>query len=331
MFEFGALWLFLLLPLPLLVRRLLPAYRSQEAAIQAPMLGRLAAATGQEPAEGAVLRRATRWQRILGPLVWLLLVVAVARPVWVEPPIVHTQSARDLMLCVDLSGSMESEDFLTPTGERQSRLDAVKQVLDGFIERREADRIGLIVFGSAPYLQAPFTQDHRVARYLLGETRVRMAGPQTMLGDAIGFAITRFEDSQATERVLILLTDGNDTGSRMPPSKAAQIAADHGITIHTISVGDPAAVGETALDVEALQVIADTTGGRYFHADDGASLEAIYRSLDELAPSTFETLSYRPKVALFMWPLGLIVLLGLLYHTVLAVLTWRAQRRPLRA
>jgi len=295
------------------------------------MLERLAAATGQEPTEGAVLRRATRWQAVLGPLVWVLLVVAAARPVWVEPPIIRTLSARDLMLGVDLSGSMESDDFQAPSGEHRSRLDAVKQVLDGFIERREADRIGLIVFGSAPYLQAPFTQDHRVARYLLGEARVRMAGPQTMLGDAIGFAITRFQDSQASERVLILLTDGNDTGSRMPPPKAAQIAADHGITIHTVSVGDPAAVGETALDVEALQEIAEATGGRYFHAEDGASLTAIYHTLDELEPSTFETLSYRPKVALFMWPLGLVVLLGLLYHAVLAVLSWRSQRRQRRA
>jgi Ca-activated chloride channel family protein len=152
-----------------------------------------------------------------------------------------------------------------------------------------------------------------------------------MLGDAIGFAITRFEDSEASQRVLILLTDGNDTGSKMPPRKAAGIAARHEITIHTVSVGDPEAAGETKLDVEVLRDIASSTNGSYFHADDRAALDDVYRELDALEASTFETESYRPKTPLFPWPLGLAVFLLALYHGILAVLAARAGRRTLDA
>ena len=152
-----------------------------------------------------------------------------------------------------------------------------------------SDRIGLIVFGNAPYIQAPFSQDHDIVRYLLDQTEVRMAGPQTMLGDAIGFAITRFEDSDAEtpgsrDRVLILLTDGNDTGSKMPPDKAAHIAKGHDLTIHTIAVGDPTTVGEEKLDEDTLREIASETGGQFFRANDRTELEGIYRELDAIAP-----------------------------------------------
>jgi Ca-activated chloride channel family protein len=207
----------------------------------------------------------------------------------------------------------------------------VKGVVGDFIERRESDRIGLIVFGNAPYIQAPFSQDHDIVRYLLDQTEVRMAGPQTMLGDAIGFAITRFEDTdtqaqRSKDRVLILLTDGNDTGSKMPPDKAANIAKGHDITIHTIAVGDPTTLGEDKLDEEALKEIADETGGRFFHANDRAELEGIYRTLDEIAPAEIQTLSYRPKTPLFQWPLGAGVLLLLTYFSTVLLLAMRRDR-----
>jgi Ca-activated chloride channel family protein len=158
-----------------------------------------------------------------------------------------------------------------------------------------------------------------------------MAGPQTMLGDAIGFAITRFEQSQASTRVLILLTDGNDTGSRMPPKKAAEIASQHDITIYPVSVGDPTTAGEAALDVDSLKEIAEATGGAYLHADDRAGLEDTYRQLDTLEPSTFETESYRPKTPLYRWPLAVAILLLFLYHASLALLAHRAERRAAHA
>ena len=151
---------------------------------------------------------------------------------------------RDLLLAVDLSGSMETKDFKNAAGQTVDRLSAVKEVLNDFLTKREGDRVGLIFFGSAPFVQAPFTEDLKVCRQLLDEAQVKMAGPQTAFGDALGLAITVFDRSTVPERVLIALTDGNDTASKVPPAKAAEIAKDKGIVIHTVSVGDPKAAGE---------------------------------------------------------------------------------------
>ena len=241
-------------------------------------------------------------------------VVAIARPQYLEPPVSRVVPTRDLMLLVDLSGSMETEDFTNANGDTVDRLSAVKEVLDGFLTRREGDRVGLIVFGNAAFTQVPFTQDLAASRILLEETRVRMAGPRTAFGDAIGLAITLFEQSEVEERVIIALTDGNDTGSRVPPSEAAKIARDNGITIHVIGVGDPAAVGEEKLDEGVLRGVASTTGGRYFHAADRDQLQEIYTELDRIDTREVETATYRPRIDLFHWPLAGFLALGFLYH-----------------
>jgi Ca-activated chloride channel family protein len=247
-------------------------------------------------------------------LLWALLVVAIARPQYLEPPVSRTLPTRDLMLLVDLSGSMETADFNNAAGETVDRLTAVKEVLDEFLTRREGDRVGLIVFGNAAFTQVPFTQDLEAARILLEETRVRMAGPRTAFGDAIGLAITLFEESEVEDRVVIALTDGNDTGSRVPPAEAARIAEDRGISIHVIGVGDPAAVGEEKLDEEALRTVAATTGGRYFHATDRDALQEIYAELDRIGTREVETATYRPRRDLFHWPLAVFLVLSLLVH-----------------
>jgi Ca-activated chloride channel family protein len=273
-----------------------------------------------------VLRRSLV-QKLLAPVVWIAIVTALARPQWVEEPITKIQSARDLMVAVDLSGSMEAEDFSDAQGNRMTRLDAVKRVLDDFIARRKGDRLGLIFFGNAAFLQVPFTQDYETVRLLLDEAQVRMAGPQTMLGDAIGLAIKVFEESDVENRVLILLTDGNDTGSKVPPVKAAEIAKQREITIYTIAIGDPETVGEEKLDIETLQKIAELTGGSYFHANNRDELAQIYQQLDQLEPQQFESLSYRPKRPLFQWPLGLFLVLMIGYHSLNAVNSLRKQRK----
>ena len=314
MFQLAHPWLLLLLGLPLLAWRFLPAYRERQKAIRGPFLEQIAAATGKTAERGAVVMKRSGLQRFVAPLVYVLLVVAATKPELVEDPIVKTVSARDLMLAVDLSGSMEAEDFTDAEGGKLTRLDATKLVLEDFIAKREHDRMGLIVFGNAAYLQAPFTQDHETLRILLDQTRVRMAGPQTMLGDAIGFAISRFDESESTNRVLVLLTDGNDTGSKMPPAKAAEIAAKRDITIHTVAVGDPTTVGEEAMDLEALQGIADTTGGTLAQAKDLEELQASYAALDALEPGLFETLSWRPRRPLFAAFLAAAMLLLLAYE-----------------
>ena len=297
-------WLLAVLPLPLVVRWAVPAYRERRAGLRVPFVPRLARVTGQEPTPGAVVLRGS-WARVIaGAGVWLCVVAALVRPQWLEAPIERTVPVRDMMLAVDLSGSMGTKDFTDASGKTVDRFTAVKQVLDDFLSRRKGDRVGLIVFGNAPFVQAPFTQDLAVCRELLAETRVGMAGPKTAFGDAIGLAITVFDRSDLPEKVLIVLTDGNDTGSQIPPEKAAAVAKDKGIVIHTVAVGDPKAAGEDKLDEEALRRVAGTTGGTYSHAGNRTELEAIYKRLDELPTREAQTISDRPRRDLFHWPLG---------------------------
>jgi Ca-activated chloride channel family protein len=307
-------WLLLLVLVPPVLRRLLPAYREARPALAVPWFRRMADLLGQTPARGAEVARSGLPELLFLWLLWALLVVAIARPQYLERPVSRTLPTRDLMLLVDLSGSMETADFTNAAGKTVDRLAAVKEVLDEFLTRREGDRVGLIVFGNAAFTQVPFTQDLEAARILLEETRVRMAGPRTAFGDAIGLAITLFEESEVEDRVVIALTDGNDTGSRVPPAEAARIAEDRGISIHVIGVGDPAAVGEEQLDEEALRTVAATTGGRYFHAADRDALQEIYAELDRIGTREVETATYRPRRDLFHWPLAVFLVLSLLVH-----------------
>jgi len=294
----------LALPLPILVWLLLPAHRERFESVRVPFFEQVAAATGVAPRRGSAVLRRTVLQWVLAPLAWVLVVLALARPEWVEPPLRKTETARDLLLAVDLSQSMETKDFRGPDGGRLDRLAAVKLVLDDFIARREGDRLGLVVFGDAAYLQAPFTRDLKACRLLLDETSIGMAGAHTVLGDAIGLGIRLFEASEATHRVVILLTDGNDTGSKVPPEKAAQLAADHKVTIHTVGIGDPAATGEARVDLGALRRIAAATGGRSYVAEDRERLAGIYAELDRIEPRELQAASFRPRRPLFHWPLG---------------------------
>ncbi len=299
-------WALALLPLPLLVRCLLPAYREQSVALRMPFLARLAG-TGAAPPEAP---RTGALRLLLAILAWSLLILAIAAPVRVEPPITRETGGRDVLLALDLSGSMDTQDMAGPDGATITRLDAARAVLKDFIARRKDDRLGLIVFGSAAFVLAPFTQDHAVLSALLDETTPRMAGPQTMIGDAIGLAAQSFERAQTQGRMMILLTDGNDTGSRVPPQRAAEIAGRLGVKIYTVSLGDPAAVGEAALDIPALEAIARATGGAHFHATDPGALAEIYRRIDAMEPSPAEARSWRPRTQLFAWPLGGFALLA---------------------
>lgn len=303
MLSFELPWAFALLGLPLLVSWLAPEYRDESEAVRAPFFQRLVELTGTSPREGAVVIRKQSWQKLYHVIAWGLVVSALARPVWVGDPIVRATPARDLMLIVDLSGSMEERDFVDSGGDSITRLEAVKTVLTDFIARRGNDRLGLAVFGTAAFLQAPFTEDREVVEALLAELQPRMAGPQTMIGDAIGLAVRLFEASEKQNKVVILLTDGNDTGSKMPVHRAAEIAAEDGITIHTIAMGDPTTVGEQALDTDTLETISRSTGGSFFLALDRTDLDAIYAELDLLEPEKVDAVSYRPKRPLYWLPL----------------------------
>ena len=307
-------WLLLLLPAPLLVWWLMPAYRESRAALQASFLDRLARLTGRKPLPGAVERPRSRGAVLVIMAVWLCLVLALARPQRFEKPIVQNKPVRDLLLAVDLSGSMDTADMKDAGGQPIDRLSAVKQVLGEFLTKREGDRVGLIFFGNAPFVQAPFTDDLEACRQLLDEAQVRMAGPRTMLGDAIGKAIQVFDESTLDEKVLILLTDGNDTGSLVPPVKAAELARDKGIEIHTIAMGDPTTTGEEKFDEETLKTIAAATKGQYFQANNRQELEGVYAELDRITARKVESVSHRPVTDLFHWPLAAALILSLGYH-----------------
>ena len=313
MLTFAHPWLFLLLPLPWLIRKLLPTHHERKVAVRVPFLQRLSRLAGLQPGSGVAVTRRPWSQWLMLGLTWLFVVAALTRPQWLEEPVIKELPMRDLLVAVDLSGSMEAQDFTDAEGNNVDRLTAVKQVLDAFFARRDGDRAGLILFGSAAFVQVPFTNDLDVVRELLDEAQIRMLGPRTMLGDAMGLAINLFERSEVDERVLIVLTDGNDTGSLVPPERAAEIARDNGVVTYTIAIGDPASVGEQALDEKTLENIASITGGSYFHANDRNELEAIYTELDEVNPRQVETQSYRPLTDLYHWPLAAGMLLTLLY------------------
>jgi Ca-activated chloride channel family protein len=193
----------------------------------------------------------------------------------------------------------------------------VKEVVDTFISARENDRIGIIVFGSKAYLQLPFTRDLSTARKLLELTEVAMAGPHTALGDAIGLSIRSFEESNITERILVLLTDGNDTSSKMTPLNAAEIAARRGVEIYTIGIGDPGASGEDRVDFKILEDISARTGGEFHIADDKTTLTDIYQRIDDLNPAEVKTETWRPRTSVVHWPIGFALCFAFLAYSIM--------------
>jgi Ca-activated chloride channel family protein len=306
MLVFSYYWVLTLLPLPWLLRAVLPARQRSRVSLRVPFGDRLAEALRSEGATAPIAKRS---RGVVPVLVWLLVLVALGRPQWIEPPVTREIPTRDILLLIDLSGSMEQEDFTNAAGEQVQRLTAVKEVVGDFLERRQGDRVGLVVFGDAPYLQAPFSTDLELSRRLLDECSVGMAGPRTALGDAIGLAINLFDESDAPAKTIIALTDGNDTKSRVPPVEAARVATDRDITIHTVAIGDPTTVGEDQLDEQALRDVAAATGGTYAFAADRENLQGIYDELDRIETHEVDTVSHRPRLDLFYVPL--LIALGL--------------------
>ncbi len=299
-------WTLWLAPLPLIVRWLIPARAQARLAVRVPFLPRLLAAHGDSPTKP----RPQTLSLVIHSLVWLLLLAALARPQWLEPAIERSIPTRDLLLIVDLSGSMEQQDFTNAAGESVDRLTAVKEVLGDFLVRREGDRVGLVVFGNSPFLQVPFSTDLELSRKLLDETEVGMAGPRTALGDAIGLGIRLFENSDAPAKTMIVLTDGNDNASSVPPTEAARVARDRDITIHTVAMGDPTTVGEEKLDEDELRGVAKATNGEFFLAMDRRELSGIYQRLDDIETREVKTVSHRPRLDLYYWPLAVALLVS---------------------
>ncbi|GGF58725.1 membrane protein [Azorhizobium oxalatiphilum] len=323
MLTFAYPLLALLLPLPLLVYWLLPVHETRRAAVRVPYFIALARIGGAATRQG--IGRRGLWRTLMLGLCWGLVLLALMRPQWVMPPVHHERPARDLLLLVDLSGSMDTQDFTDASGRTVSRLTAVKQVLDDFLTRRDGDRVGIVVFGNAPFALVPFTTDLKLARQMLAEMQVGMAGPRTVLGDAIGLGINLFAASKAPSRTMIALTDGNDTASSVPPAEAARIAKDRGIVIHTVAAGDPAAAGEEKLDEAALRDVATTTGGGFYRALDRAGLADIYDRLDKVEARKVETVSFQPRMEVYWVPLAALLVLSMLFQA-LRLVRWPHRR-----
>lgn len=311
MLSFAFPWAFLLLPLPLLVWFFVPPYREESRALRVPFFKSVAEAAGKTPAQGAVERPRGRLQMTAAILCWCLMVTGLARPEILGEAIVIEKAARDMVLAVDISGSMDARDMVDTDGQPQQRLEAVKSVINDFIAERDGDRIALIVFGTNAYLQTPFTEDLDSAAELMAQTQVGMAGPHTAIGDAIGLALRTFEASDIEQKVLILLSDGADTNSAMSPLNATEIAVSAGVVIHTIGVGDPNASGDDRVDLDALETIAKRAGGQFFVAGDVEGLRAVYEEIDALNPRTVETTSFQPRESIAHYAFAAALLLGL--------------------
>ncbi|MFT3931457.1 MAG: VWA domain-containing protein [Spongiibacteraceae bacterium] len=314
-------WAALLAPLPILIFLLWPRARQQQAALHVPFYHEIASA------EVSVPRRVQKRSRLALLIIWwLLLVAAACGPHWIGDEIALPASGRDLMLAVDLSGSMKIPDMIIDN-ERVQRIVAIKAVVSDFIKHRRGDRLGLIVFGTNAYVQAPLTFDLNTVGKFLSESQIGFAGEETAIGDAIGLAIKRLRDRPGDRHILILLTDGANTAGNVLPAAAAKLAAENNITIYTVGIGademiipGPFGTGFGArrvnpsqdLDEESLKNIAAMTDGRYFRARNPQELAEIYTLLDQLEPITDKSQTYRPQRALFYWPLGTALVLSVL-------------------
>jgi Ca-activated chloride channel family protein len=306
------------LPLPWLARMLLPPARSAEAALKVPYGERLDAIRGGTGAARGGGIRALSWTA------WALLCVAAARPQELGAVARPPQAGRDLMLAVDLSGSMSDEDMALG-GQSVDRLTAAKAVLADFLDRRSGDRVGLLVFGDKAYVLTPLTPDLDSVRSQLDDSVVGLAGRATAIGDAIGLAVKRLHAQTASKQhVLILLTDGVSNAGMLDPIKAAELARDEGVRIHAIAFGGEGESlsvfgiplhmpgGDDDTDLATLQRIASLTGGKAFRARDTRELAGIYAEIDRLEPVKRAGQAVRPRIERYPWPLGLALACGLL-------------------
>lgn len=318
-------WAFVLLPLPLIVYFLVPPQKNELRSVYAPSLMMLAESQHSEESKPNLVIIA------LMALIWLGLITAAAGPTQIGEGVSLPNTDRNMMLAVDLSGSMRQED-MAYQGRLVNRLQAVKAVISDFVSEREGDRMGLILFGDKAYIQTPLTFDLATLKQQMDEAFISMAGKQTAIGDAIGLGVKRLQQLPESNRVLILLTDGQNTAGEIDPLQAAELAAEAGVKIYTIGIGADELVVQgffgprrmnpsQDLDERSLMAIAERTEGQYFRARDLNELASIYQKLDSIEPIEIEERIIRPEKALFYWPLGISVCLALvLWMTSLSAL-----------
>jgi Ca-activated chloride channel family protein len=317
-------WLLLALPLPLLVYWLPAKQKNQAVALRMPVVFNQIGTTNNTTNN-------KKQPLFLLSIIWLLLVISAARPQWLGDAINIPTQGREMMIAVDLSGSMEMEDMQI-NNQSVNRLDMLKVVLGDFISKRVGDRLGLILFADDAYMQTPMTFDRHTVQQMLNESVLGLVGKKTAIGDAIGLAAKRFDAKKESNRVLILLTDGQNTAGKLTPEQAVELAKAKDVTIYTIGIGADEILKRSFfgtqrynpssdLDEKTLTNIAQETGGQYFRARDPQAMADIYQILDKLEPIEQEQQQMRPLTALFYWPLAIALIISMLYITWLYYLT----------
>lgn len=321
--------LFALLPLPLLVYWLPTKNKSEVVPLKMPVL-----LDGINTTTAATSNKRT--SLILLSIVWSLLVVASTRPQWLGEAVNIPSEGREMMIAVDLSRSMQVED-MSLNGRNVNRLDMLKVLLGDFIERRTGDRLGLILFADDAYMQTPMTFDRKTVQQMLNETVLGLVGDRTAIGDAIALSVKRFNEAEDSNRVLLLLTDGQNTTGKVTPEEALELAIANNITIYSIGIGADVMIQNSLfgqrkvnpssdLDEKSLKNMAEKTNGQYFRARSSADLAKIYELLDTFEPVEQEQKQMRPLTALFYWPLGAALFLCFIYLIVINITALTVKR-----
>ncbi len=310
MIHFAWPWVLAALPLPLLVHWLVPRANRQETALKVPAIDTFRVDVNNENTERLFNKNIV--VNIVFSIIWLLLILSAAKPEHRGEPISITTNGRDLMMAIDISVSMGTADMIVGN-QRFTRDSVVKFIASEFLAKREGDQVGLILFGGNAYLQAPLTFDLSTVSKFLNEAESGLGGEGTAIGDAIGLAVKRLSGRPESQRVVILLTDGeNERG--IDPRLAANNAAIAGVKIHTIGVGAERSFGmfrASRPDEATLRYIAETTGGRYFRARDPQELQSIYAELDQIEIIDQEARQITPVKSFYHYPLALALLLTL--------------------
>lgn len=315
MLTFAFIWAICLLPLPLILRLLTPACINSNETIYAATFNIFSKfnINNKKPSK---IRFS--YKLIYMWIIWVLLVIASMQPQWISEAKNTTISGRNIILAIDISGSMSEQD-MGSYPQYKDRLTIVKEIIDDFIQLRTHDRLALVLFGSNAYLHVPLTFDHTTLSNLLAETSIGIAGKYTAIGDALGLSVKALSNTKQTqEGLIILLTDGNNNAGQVKPLDIALLSAQLNIKIHTIGIGTVSKLGMffnpgSNLDTTTLQEIAQVTGGKFFRATDKSSLAHIYQTIDKLEPTPSDDIKYKPTTALYYWPLATALLLMMLY------------------
>lgn len=307
MFELTWPWALVLLPLPFIIQRLLPEQKHHMSyALKIPFYKYL---------QGKSLRAVQPKQinLLLLWILWISLVIALSGPQWLGAPQVIQREGRNILLALDLSGSMQQSDIKI-NARPVTRLTVVKAAAESFINQRKGDRIGLILFGTRAYLQTPLTFDHQTVLHMLQDATVGLAGETTSIGDAIALSVKRLKKTPPKSRVLILLTDGSNNSGNIEPLQAAEIAKQNHIKIYTIGLGAERQVVRSIfgpqvynpsqdLDEKTLKEISTLTGGDYFRAKDYQQLQNIYKKINSLEAVKSDADVFRPVKVYYYIPL----------------------------